>query len=52
MALPQGITRKLMQATSDKTELNKQALRLGRSFQEVNKLLGPGSRGKDKKGKS
>lgn len=49
MALPQGITRKLMQATSDKTELNKQALRLGRSFQKVNKLLGPGS--KNKKGK-
>ena len=27
MALPPGITKKLLQATSDKTDLNKQALR-------------------------
>lgn len=49
MALPPSITRKLMQATSDKTDLNKKALRLSRSFQEVNKLLGSGGKKKDKK---
>ena len=32
MALPPGITKKLLQATSDKTDLNKQALRFNRSF--------------------
>ena len=50
MALSPGITKKLMQATSDKTDLNKQALRLSRSFKEVNKVLGTGSKAKDKKG--
>ena len=51
MALPPGITKKLLQATSDKTDLNKQSLRLSRSFKEVGKLLGSGSHGdkKDKK---
>ncbi|MCC8025035.1 MAG: hypothetical protein LIP16_07005 [Clostridium sp.] len=49
MALPPSITRKLLQATSDKTDLNKKALRLSRSFQEVNKLIGPGVKKKDKK---
>ena len=49
MALPPGITKKLMQATSDKTDLNKQALRLSRSFKEVNQLIGPGSKSKEKK---
>ena len=48
MALPPGITKKLLQATSDKTDLNKQALRLSRSFQEVNKIIGPGSKAKKK----
>ena len=43
MALPPGITKKLLQATSDKTDLNKQALRFNRSFKEVGKLLGSGS---------
>ena len=41
MALPPGITKKLLQATSDKTDLNKQALRFNRSFKEVGKLLAP-----------
>lgn len=50
MGLPPSITKKLMQATSDKTGLNKQALRFSRSFKEVNKILGNGER-KDKKGK-
>ena len=49
MALPPGITKKLLQATSDKTDLNKQALRLSRSFKEVNKIIGPGSKAKKKK---
>lgn len=49
MALPPAITRKLLQATSDKTDLNKKALRLSHSFQEVNKLLGSGDKKKDKK---
>ena len=35
MALPPGITKKLLQATSDKTDLNKQALRLSRSFNDA-----------------
>ncbi|MFR6215533.1 MAG: hypothetical protein ACLUKO_00295 [Enterocloster bolteae] len=52
MALPPGITKKLLQATSDKTDLNKQALRFNRS-KEVGKLLGSGSakakKDKDKK---
>lgn len=52
MTLPPGITKKLLQATSDKTELNKQALRLSRSFKEVSSLLGPGSKAKNKKGKA
>ena len=55
MALPPGITKKLLQATSDKTDLNKQALRFNRSFKEVGKLLGSGSakakKDKDKKSK-
>ena len=53
MALPPGITKKLLQATSDKTDLNKQALRFNHSFKEVGKLLGSGSakakKDKDKK---
>ena len=32
MALPPGITKKLLQATSDKTDLNKQALRFNLSL--------------------
>lgn len=48
MALPPGITKKLLQATSDKTDLNKQALRLSRSFKEVNKIIGPGKEKKKK----
>lgn len=41
MALPPGITKKLLQATSDKTDLNKQALRFNRSFKEVGKTRAP-----------
>lgn len=48
MALPPGITKKLLQATSDKTSLNKQTLRMSRSFKEVNKLIGS-AKPKDKK---
>lgn len=51
MPLPPGITKKLLQATSDKTELNKQALRMSRSFKEVNKLIGPGKPKGKKDGK-
>ncbi|MGN0373561.1 MAG: hypothetical protein ACI4F3_12170 [Enterocloster sp.] len=39
MPLPPGITRKLLQATSDKTALDRKALHLSHSFQEVSKLL-------------
>ena len=42
MHLPPPITRKLLQATSDKTRLNYQALRISQSFQEVQKLLDSG----------
>ena len=34
MALPEKMTRSLLRATSDKTDLNKKVLRLHRSFKE------------------
>ena len=39
MALPPSITRKLLQATCDKTSLNRQVLRYHRCFKEVLKIL-------------
>lgn len=49
MPLPPGITKKLLQATADKTELNKRALRINRSFQEVSKFLGTASKSSKEK---
>ena len=49
MPLPPGITKKLLQATADKTALNKQALRINRSFQEVSKFLGTASKSSKEK---
>ena len=42
MPLPPSVTRALLKATCDKTALDRKALRLGRSFREVNELLGKG----------
>ena len=39
MGLPPNLTRKLSQATCDKTKLNRLALCLCRSFREVERLL-------------
>ena len=39
MALPEKMTRSLLRATSDKTDLNKKVLRLHRSFKEVDKCI-------------
>jgi hypothetical protein len=39
MTLPPQLTRRLLQATADKQQLNKQALRLHHSFQEVKQFL-------------
>lgn len=49
MALPPFLLKKLLRATSDKTALNKQALRFNRSFKEVNALLSQGNRPKKTK---
>ena len=40
MPLPPSVTRAILKATCDKTALDRKALRLGRSFREVNELLG------------
>lgn len=40
MGMKGKVTSKLLQATSDKTELNKKLLSLNKSFVEVNKTLG------------
>ena len=40
MGMKDKVTVKLLQATSDKTELNKKALQWKKSFVEVNKILG------------
>lgn len=39
MAIPEKMTRGLLRATSDKTDLNKKVLRLRRSFKEVDKII-------------
>lgn len=39
MGMKDKVTVKLLQATSDKTELNKKALQWKKSFVEVNKIL-------------
>lgn len=47
MGMKDKMTVKLLQATSDKTELNKKALMWKKSFVEVNKILdGSGSKKK------
>ncbi|WP_395547298.1 MULTISPECIES: hypothetical protein [unclassified Lacrimispora] len=40
MGMKDKVTSKLLQATSDKTELNKKMLTWNKSFVEVNKTLG------------
>ena len=40
---------KLLQATSDKTELNKKALKFKKYFTEVNQALGSGNKKKKSK---
>lgn len=40
MNMKDKVTNKLLQATSDKTDLNKKLLVLNKSFVEVNKTLG------------
>lgn len=50
MGMKDKVTVKLLQATSDKTELNKKALLWKKSFVEVNKILGS-SNAKKKKNK-
>ncbi|SET80421.1 hypothetical protein SAMN05443270_1496 [Lacrimispora sphenoides] len=40
MGMKDKVTSKLLQATSDKTELNKKMLSWNKSFVEVNKTLG------------
>lgn len=49
MGMKDKVTGKLLQATSDKTELNRKALLWKKSFQEVNKAIGGISPGKKKK---
>lgn len=50
MGMKDKMTVKLLQATSDKTELNKKALLWKKSFVEVNKILA-GTTPKKKKNK-
>lgn len=50
MGMKDKIAVKLLQATSDKTELNRKILVLKKSFVEVNKTLGENTR-KNKKNK-
>ena len=50
MPLPPKLTKKLCQATCDKTALDRSALRISRSFREVDALLnGPRKTGGAKK---
>lgn len=44
MAMKDKMVKKLLQATSDKTELNKKALVFKKSFGEVSKALGSGKK--------
>ena len=48
MGMKDKVAVKLLQATSDKTELNKKALQWKKSFVEVNKTLGTSSPKKKK----
>ena len=48
MGMKEQGNRKTLQATSDKTELNKKALQWKKSFVEVNKILGTSSPKKKK----
>jgi hypothetical protein len=50
MGMKDKVTNKLLQATSDKTDLNKKLLTFNKSFVDVNKTLGANS-GKNKKNK-
>lgn len=50
MGIKDKVTGKLLQATSDKTELNKKMLIWRKSFGDVNKILG-GNIQKNKKNK-
>lgn len=40
MSMKNKITNKLLQATSDKTDLNRRMLSINKSFVEINKTLG------------
>lgn len=48
MGIGDNITKKLAQATVDKTELNRQFLKLKKSFNEAEKALNSGKKKKDK----
>lgn len=50
MGMKDKVTSKLLQATSDKTDLNKKMLSWNKSFVEVNKTLGTNT-DKNKKNK-
>lgn len=50
MGMKDKVTGKLLQATSDKTDLNKKMLAWNKSFVDVNKTLG-GNTQKNKKNK-
>ena len=49
MALPEKMTRSLLRATSDKTDLNKKVLRLHRYFKEFDKIINGKVKKSDKK---
>ena len=49
MPLPPKMTRSLLKATCDKTDLNKKVLRLHRSFKEVDKIINGKVKKSDKK---
>ena len=48
MAMRDNLTKKLSQATVDKIELNRQVLKLKKSFDEAEKALNAGKRKKEK----
>ena len=49
MGMRETVLTKLQQATCDKPELNRQFLRLWRSFQDVEKVLEDGGKGSAKR---
>ena len=49
MALPEKMTRSLLRATSDKTDLNKKVLRIHRTFKDVDKIINGKVKKSDKK---